>query len=65
MVTATGTPPPTITESGALPDGVTFFGGLLGGTPTETGTFQLIFTAQNGISPNATQNFTLTVNPPE
>jgi hypothetical protein len=62
-VTATGTPPPTITESGALPGGVTFSAGLLSGTPTETGTFPLIFTAQNGVLPNATQNFTLTVNP--
>jgi hypothetical protein len=62
-VAVTGTPPPTITESGALPDGVTFSGFLLSGTPTETGTFPLVFTAKNGVLPNATQNFTLTVNP--
>jgi hypothetical protein len=38
-VTATGTPKPTITESGALPSGVRFEdGGALSGTPTETGT---------------------------
>jgi hypothetical protein len=62
-VGVTGTPPPTITESGALPNGVTFSGFLLSGTPTETGIFPLVFTAKNGVLPNAVQNFTLTVNP--
>jgi hypothetical protein len=69
LVTATGTPHPTITETGALPDGVTFSAsdstGLLQGTPTEIGTFSFTFTARNDISPNAVQNFVLTVNPPE
>jgi hypothetical protein len=62
--TATGTPTPTITESGALPSGVTFTGGALAGTPTVTGTFPITLTAANGIGSNATQSFTLTVNPP-
>ncbi len=61
-VTATGFPAPTITESGALPTGVTFNAGVLSGTPTANGTFNLTFTASNGVSPNAVQNFTLTVN---
>jgi hypothetical protein len=63
-VTATGTPAPSITESGALPSGVTFNAGALSGTPTATGTFPITFTASNGVSPNAVQSFTLTVNPP-
>ena len=59
--TATGTPTPTITESGALPSGVTFAGGVLSGDPSVTGTFPITFTATNGIGNPATQNFTLTV----
>src|SRR5260370_1134647 len=66
-VTTTGFPTPSITEGGALPAGVTFLNngngtGTLSGTPTATGTFVITFTAQNGVSPNGLQNFTLTVN---
>jgi hypothetical protein len=61
-VTATGFPAPTITESGALPTGVTYSGGLLSGTPTVSGTFPITFDAGNGIGPDAIQSFTLTVN---
>ena len=60
-VTATGTPTPTVTESGALPTGISFSHGALTGTPTETGTFALTFGASNGVAPNASQSFTLTV----
>src|SRR5208282_379969 len=64
-VTASGSPASTFTESGALPTGVTFNGstGVLSGTPAAgtTGSYPLTFTAQNGIVPNATQSFTLTV----
>jgi hypothetical protein len=63
-VTATGSPAPSITESGALPGGVSFSADILSGTPTASGTFPIVFTASNGASPNATQNFTLTVNAP-
>ncbi len=63
-VTATGSPTPSIAESGTLPGGVTFHGGTLRGTPTANGTFPVTFTASNGVSPSAVQNFTLTVNPP-
>ncbi|HWG74121.1 MAG TPA: putative Ig domain-containing protein [Acidimicrobiales bacterium] len=61
-VTATGTPPPTITESGALPAGVTFTNGVLSGTPAPGtgGDYPLVFTATGAGSP-ATQDFTLTV----
>jgi hypothetical protein len=59
--TATGTPAPTFGETGPLPTGVTFTGGSLTGTPTVTGSFPITFTASNGVLPNATQSFTLTV----
>ena len=63
-VTATGSPAPTLSESGALPNGVTFTPatGALAGTPTISGTFPLQFTASNGNAPNAVQSFTLKVN---
>jgi hypothetical protein len=60
-VTAKGTPQPTITESGALPDGVTFSSGVLSGTPTQIGSFEVAFTAHNGIGADSVQRFTLTV----
>jgi hypothetical protein len=60
-VTATGNPAPTISESGALPGGVTFVGDVLSGTPTAVGIFPITFTAHNGMGPDASQNFTLTV----
>jgi hypothetical protein len=59
--TASGSPTPTITESGALPAGVSFTGGSLTGTPTAGGTFPITFTATNGIESPAVQSFTLTV----
>lgn len=60
-VTATGTPAPTITKWGNLPAGVTFSEGVLFGTPTETGTFEITFTAANDVGADSTQQFTLTV----
>ncbi len=64
IVRVTGAPVPTLSESGALPSGVTFTAssGALAGTPTVAGTFPLQVTASNGVPPDATQNFTLTVN---
>jgi large repetitive protein len=65
-VTKTGFPAPTLSQSGTLPSGVTFNAstGLLGGTPAAGtgGAYNLTFTASNGVSPNAAQSFTLTVN---
>lgn len=61
MVIATGTPQPTISESGALPHGVTFSGGVLSGTPTQRGSFPITFTARNGVGEDSVQHFTLTV----
>ena len=64
-VTATGFPTITFAITGTLPDGVTFDSatGILSGTPAvgTSGTYPLTITASNGISPNVTQNFTLTV----
>ena len=64
-VTATGFPKPALSETGALPSGVTFTPstGILGGTPaTNTmGTYPITFTATNAIGSNAVQKFTLTI----
>jgi len=61
-VAATGYPAPTFSETGALPAGVTFSAaGVLSGTATGTGTYNITITASNGVSPNATQSFTLIV----
>ena len=63
-VTTTGFPVPTISQTGALPTGVTFTPGsnALAGTATQTGTFSTIqFTADNDVEPNAVQAFTLNV----
>jgi YVTN family beta-propeller protein len=62
---ATGTPTPTITETGALPAGVSLSSsGVLSGTPTQSGTYSITVTASNGVSPNATASFTLHVTAP-
>src|SRR5208337_3585024 len=65
-VTTTGVPTPSLSETGALPGGVTFTAatGVLSGTPAAGtgGTYSLHFTATNGVGGPATQNFTLTVN---
>ena len=63
-VTATGSPSATFSETGALPTGVTFTSpGVLSGKPTQTGTFPITITASNSVSPDATQGFTLTIDP--
>jgi hypothetical protein len=65
QVTATGMPTPTFSESGALPSGVTLSSdGFLEGTPTSgtAGSYSITIRASNGITPDATQNFTLVIN---
>jgi autotransporter-associated beta strand protein len=63
--------PPAITATGALPGGVTFVDNAdgtatLSGTPGANagGSYPLAIAAKNGITPDGTQNFTLTVNQP-
>jgi hypothetical protein len=68
-VTTTGAPTPTLTETGALPSGVTFVNNgngtaTLSGTPAagSGGTYIFTITASNGVGTAASQSFTLTVN---
>ncbi|MCW2542249.1 MAG: hypothetical protein JWN95_3974 [Frankiales bacterium] len=69
-VTATGAPTPAITETGTLPAGLSFTDNgdgtaTLAGTATGPGgTFPLSLTANNGVNPNATQTFTISVGQP-
>ena len=64
-VTGTGTPVPSFSISGTLPAGIAFDPTTtkLGGTPASgtAGTYPLTVSATNGVPPNATQSFTLTV----
>jgi hypothetical protein len=65
QVMASGFPAPTkFTETGTLPKGVTLSAaGSLSGTPA-AGTaksYTITITVSNGVLPNATQSFTLTV----
>ena len=61
---ATGTPAPTFSASpSSLPPGLTLDGitGLLSGTPSARGTYTGSLTASNGVLPNATQSFSITI----
>ena len=65
-VTTTGFPAPALSETGALPSGVTLVDNgngtaTLSGTPATGGTYPITIKASNGVSPNASQPFTLTV----
>ena len=67
--TSTGVPTCTLSETGALPPGVTFTDNgdgtaTISGTPAagSGGPYPVTITATNGVSPDATQTFTLTVN---
>lgn len=65
-VTTSGYPTATLSESGALPPGMTFADNgngtaTIAGTPTATGTYQLTITAANAALGNKTQTFTYTV----
>jgi hypothetical protein len=63
-LTASGTPAPTFSVlPNALPTGLSLNGssGLINGTPSAAGTFAGMFTAANGVPPNATQNFAITI----
>src|SRR6185437_2417550 len=67
-VMTTGTPTPSITESGVLPGGVSFTdngngSATISGTPAvgTAGGYPLTIVASNGIGSPATQSFTLTI----
>jgi hypothetical protein len=69
-VTSSAAPAAALSEVGSLPTGVTFVDNgdgtaTLSGTPTDgsQGSYPLVITAANGVAPDATQNFTLTVVP--
>jgi len=69
-VTTTGYPAPTLSVVGNLPSGVTFVDNgdgtaTLSGTPAagNGGNYELMLTASNGIAPNTTQPFVLTIAP--
>jgi large repetitive protein len=66
-VTASGYPAPTFTETGTLPAGVTLASnGVLSGTPAlgTAGVYPITLTASNGVAPEASVSFTLTVAQP-
>jgi hypothetical protein len=62
--TATGSPPPTFSETGTLPTGMSLSsGGLLSGTPGSgaAGAYSIAVTATNGVAPDAHQSFAIDV----
>ncbi len=64
QISANGYPAPTFAETGALPRGLSLSSaGVLAGTPVSGsgGVYQITITASNGISPSASQAFTLRV----
>src|SRR6266513_1998823 len=72
-ITTSGNPVAKITSSGHLPGGIKFvdngdgtatLSGRPGGGNGLLGDYALTFTASNGVSPAATQNFTLTITRP-
>ena len=70
-VVSNSAPTASLSESGALPDGVTFTDNgdgtaTLAGTPAvgTRGSYPIVITASNGINPDATQDFDLTVDAP-
>ncbi len=67
-VTTSGYPNPTLSETGTLPNGVTFVDNgdgtaMLSGAPAAgtDGIYDFTITATNGVGQDATQNFTLTI----
>ncbi len=69
-VTTSGSPTPVLTETGALPAGITFHDNgngtaTLAGTSNDAvGIYPITITAHNGLAADVTQNFTLTLAAP-
>jgi hypothetical protein len=64
--TFSGLPVPTVTETGPLPAGITLSAnGVLSGTPApgSAGVYPITVTASNGIAPDSSMPFTLTITP--
>ncbi|WP_165070285.1 beta strand repeat-containing protein [Paludisphaera rhizosphaerae] len=68
VVTPSGTPDPVVQVSGTLPDGVSYVIGsdgavTISGTPAvgSEGTYSIVVSAANGVSPDASKTITLTV----
>ncbi len=64
LLTASGAPAPTFAAPGnPLPTGLGLnaTSGLISGTPNAAGTYAGMLTASNGIAPNATQTFAITI----
>ena len=69
LITTSGSPAPSLTESGTLPAGLSFHDNgngtaTISGTPTSPGTATLTLTAANGVGTNATQTLVLTITAP-
>lgn len=66
-VTASGVPAPALSAtSGTLPPGINFTddgagNGTLSGTPQASGTYTIMLTGQNGVTPSAVQDFALSI----
>lgn len=62
-ITLNGSPAPTLSfSSGMLPSGLTLSGNTISGTPlTAGGPYSFVLEANNGVAPNATQSFTITI----
>ena len=66
VLSASGLPAPAFTETGPLPAGVTLSaGGVLSGTPQtgSAGVYPITITASNGVAPDSSMPFTLTITP--
>ncbi|HEY7261212.1 MAG TPA: putative Ig domain-containing protein [Trebonia sp.] len=66
VFSASGLPAPAFSETGPLPAGVTLSaGGVLSGTPQagSAGVYPITITASNGIAPDSSMSFTLTITP--
>lgn len=54
----------TISESGSLPVRMTFSGGVLSGTPTQTGSYPITISATDSQNDTGSENLTLVINCP-
>jgi hypothetical protein len=57
-----GTSPYSFSEVGVLPTGMSFSGGVLSGTPTQSGAFPITVAATDAASCAGSQDYTLTIN---